>query len=291
MTQQSTGSDPDLQTTAPPLDDAAPAEPQGPEAILLQVGQALRRGREAQGLSTAELAQQLYMRAEQIEALEAADRSHLPEMVYVIAQTRRIAKSLGLDANALIEPLLDIRPGGQVAVAVPPAPAAGPLPATAQAPQPVRRPVAIGGAAPRSDRGPSRTPLAIGALLVALAGALLVLQPWKSGPQTATPAGGTATPSTGTDQAAAGGTPNGSLRLTAREPTWLEVKDGEGRSLYRGLFRGSSRFSLGQGLEILAGRPDLLLVERPGASAEPLGAIDQLRWYRIASNGQPIEPR
>ncbi len=274
MTQPSSSVPDPVSPDSPAAEASAAADP---EAVLQEVGRQLRQGREARGWSTAELAQKLYMRTEQVEALETADRNHLPEMVYVIAQTRRIAKSLGLDANAVIEPLLDIRPSA-AAPAVPRAPERA-RPVAAASPEP-RLPVAP------TRRGPRRAPLAAAALAVAAAGALLVLQPWKPSPWTGAPARSPAAPpqGAGASPTAAGGD---SLRLTAREPTWLEVRDGQGRSLYRGLFQGSSRFSLGQGLELLAGRPDLLLVERAGVAAAPLGRIDELRWVRFSADGTP----
>lgn len=265
----------------PPAPGAELPGPGDPEAVLLEVGKQLRQGREALGWSTAELAQKLYMRTEQVEALETGDRSHLPEMVYVIAQTRRIAKSLGLDANALIEPLLDIRPAAATpAIARPPeqprpAAAAGAPPRPAVW-EPSRVPVS-----PPAARAPRRAPLAAAALAVAAGAALLVLQPWKPAAWKTSPQASRSPSAPQEANPAATQEAGDSLRLTAREPTWLEVRDGQGRSLYRGLFRGSSRFSLGEGLELLAGRPDLLVVERSGAAPEPLGRIDQLRWYRF----------
>ena len=83
-----------------------------PEALsaLRCLGQALRQGREGQGLELAVLAARLNMGAEQIQALEEADASRLPEPVFVIAQARRIASSLAINIDG---PLQTLRASGQ----------------------------------------------------------------------------------------------------------------------------------------------------------------------------------
>ncbi len=83
-----------------------------PEALsaLRCLGQALRQGREGQGLELAVLAARLNMGAEQLEALEEADASRLPEPVFVIAQARRIASSLAINIDG---PLQTLRDSGQ----------------------------------------------------------------------------------------------------------------------------------------------------------------------------------
>ncbi|CAK6695879.1 helix-turn-helix domain-containing protein [Synechococcus sp. CBW1107] len=302
MTQNPRDSD----ATASAVSPDGPDAPPDPELILRSMGHQLKQGREARGLTTSALAEELYMRAEQVEALEAGDRAHLPEMVYVIAQARRIAKRLGLDANGVIEPLLDIRPGAhhpagsiRSATVEPQRPL---TPSSSAAPPVQARPAtqsstsaAVPGLTSTKLVGPTPVagspwvgrllPLAV--LLLALLGAGLAWQRWGSGGSK----GGDAIPAAGSgsqpaDQAKASST---SLQLSSREPTWLEVKDDKGNSLYRGLFKGSSRFSLGEGLEVLAGRPDLLMVERAGQTAEPLGRINDVLWYRFSAEGQRLE--
>ncbi|MEA5473881.1 RodZ domain-containing protein [Synechococcus sp. CCY9201] len=310
MTQNPRDSD----ATASAVSPDGPDAPPDPELILRSMGHQLKQGREARGLTTSALAEELYMRAEQVEALEAGDRAHLPEMVYVIAQARRIAKRLGLDANGVIEPLLDIRPGAHrparsassstvmpqhpvspSSSAVPQAQVhAGPATPSSPIQSSLTRPAVTGltstdpiGATPVGGSPWVGRLLPLAVLLLALLGAGLAWQRWGSGGFK----GGDAIPAAGSGsqpavQAKASST---SLQLSSREPTWLEVKDNKGNSLYRGLFKGSSRFSLGEGLEVLAGRPDLLMVERAGQTAEPLGHINDVLWYRFSAEGQRLE--
>jgi hypothetical protein len=68
------------------------------------------------------------------------------------------------------------------------------------------------------------------------------------------------------------------LQLTSSQPSWLEIKTKTGTTLFRGTFTGERSFPLGPGLEVLAGRPDLVRTQIGGGAAQPMGAIDQVRW-------------
>lgn len=70
--------------------------------IPASLGRALRTARENLGLSIAEVADQIKFAARQIEALEADDFQHLPEMTFVRGFVRSYAKILHLDAQALL---------------------------------------------------------------------------------------------------------------------------------------------------------------------------------------------
>jgi cytoskeletal protein RodZ len=69
------------------------------------------------------------------------------------------------------------------------------------------------------------------------------------------------------------------LVLNSLEPSWLAVRDAEGRELFEGTLTGEKRFPLGQGLDVRAGRPDLVRAAVGDRPAAPLGPIDQIRWY------------
>lgn len=70
--------------------------------VPASLGRALRTARENLGLSIAEVADQIKFAARQIEALEADDFQHLPEMTFVRGFVRSYAKILHLDARALL---------------------------------------------------------------------------------------------------------------------------------------------------------------------------------------------
>ncbi|WP_461564703.1 helix-turn-helix domain-containing protein, partial [Synechococcus sp.] len=78
-----------------------PSEPGG----LAAFGSRLRSARLAKNLNLEDLAAKLCMRPEQIAALEAGDRQQWPEDAFAIAQVRRLASSLGLEADLLVSEL------------------------------------------------------------------------------------------------------------------------------------------------------------------------------------------
>lgn len=84
-------------TEAPPvLDDPDAAGPAG-------IGLVLRRQREAYGLSVRDVAQQLRIRAVQLEALEDGRIEDLPGTVYCIGYVRSYADYLGLDGEVAVQ--------------------------------------------------------------------------------------------------------------------------------------------------------------------------------------------
>jgi len=85
------------ENSAPQGDDAAPA--------TMPLGKTLREARERLGLSVADAAGQIKLAPRQIEALEAEDFRHLPEMPFVRGFVRGYAKILQLDAQPLLASL------------------------------------------------------------------------------------------------------------------------------------------------------------------------------------------
>jgi len=244
-----------------------------PIAALQALGQALRQGREGQGLAIAELAQRLNMGQEQLQALEDGDADRLPEPVFVIAQARRVANTLAINVDA---PLQTLRESGgfrprpvKVAELAPQVEAPG-----AGRPWPVQ---AIG-----------RLALAAGLVAALGAGGTAGWQKWQrlqaSRPAEPEPANApqSAPPQTTAPQVSAPETPSSSeLLLISSQPSWLEVKQKGGASLFRGMFEGERRFPLGSGLQVLAGRPDLVQAQLGSEPPKPLGRIDQVRWQQF----------
>jgi cytoskeleton protein RodZ len=71
----------------------------------VSLGKALREARERLGLSVADVANQIKLAPRQIEALEAEEFRHLPEMPFVRGFVRGYAKLLQLDAQPLLASL------------------------------------------------------------------------------------------------------------------------------------------------------------------------------------------
>ena len=236
-----------------------------PEALsaLRCIGQTLRQGREGQGLELAVLAARLNMGTEQLQALEEADASRLPEPVFVIAQARRIASSLAINIDG---PLQTLRDSGQFQA----------------------KPIKVAELSQRAPTKPAQTSgrLAItAAILVALSGAGAAgWQQWQrhqarqTEPQAHPPLLTEITPVVRDRESGSDSLEPDQLQLTSSQPSWLEIKTKTGTTLFRGTFTGERRFPLGQGLEVLAGRPDLVRTQIGGGAAQPMGAIDQVRW-------------
>jgi hypothetical protein len=78
-----------------------------------------------------------------------------------------------------------------------------------------------------------------------------------------------------------------SITLSSVNHTWLEVKTLKGKQLFRGDFKGRNLFPLNEGLRVLAGRPDLVLVQVGSTAARPLGSISEVQWQTFAAPKAP----
>ena len=233
-----------------------------PEALsaLRCLGQTLRQGREVQGLELAVLAARLNMGVEQLQALEQANACRLPEPVFVIAQARRIASSLAINIDG---PLQTLRDSGQFQA----------------------KPIKVAKLTQRAPTRPVQTSgrLAITAAILVAAGAA-GWQQWQrhqsrpTQPQAQPQLLSEISPADRSKDRESGSLKPDQLQLTSSQPSWLEIKTKTGATLFRGTFTGERSFPLGQGLEVLAGRPDLVRTQIGGGAAQPMGAIDQVRW-------------
>ena len=248
---------------------------------LEALGSTLRDAREAQGLSLEALAARLNMGLEQLQALEAGNREQLREPVFVIAQARRVAGSLGVNVDGPIEALRR-NPAFHTKASAP---------ATKAAPHPLK-PAPHPQAAPPTPRLPLRPTLL--ALLVAggvTAGAV-ALQ--RSNLKLALPALPTSRPTAPVPPAAskppALQPQANTLVLTAKGRSWVEVSSSSGQTLFRGTLQGEKTFPLGQGLKVLAGRPDLVTARVGNSEPRLLGPIDQVRWLRFSPGATAPAP-
>ena len=249
---------------------------------LVVLGQSLRHAREERGLSATALAEQLRMGEEQLQALESGDPQRLPELVFVIAQARRVAAALGIDATPLVEPVKQLR------TTIKPSPA--PLSSSSE-PSGRQRPRARLSAQSYTNQPRSRSSsggalrwLGSLALLAGLGAA--GLWGWQQAPRLAAPQPKPAKPAPTPVQAKPkpkrAPVPT-ELTLSAAKPSWLTVRTAKGKVLFEGTFQGKRQFPLADGLELLAGRPDLVIVSQATGKGKPLGPIDQIRWMRFSA--------
>ena len=209
------------------------------------------------------------MGEDQLQALEQGDPQQLPELVFVIAMARRIATALGVEINALVEPLKQ---------------ESGRQPSRAQLiAQLIAQSYTEAAAARRSGGGRAIRWIGSLALLAGLAAAgvwgwqrapqlVAELLPKTTKPQTTTPPPAPAPTKVSTPA------PLPELTVSAAQPSWLAVRTAKGKMLFQGTFKGTRQFPLAGGLELLAGRPDLVQVSQGDQPAKPLGPIDQIRW-------------
>lgn len=243
---------------------------------LAALGRSLREAREAQGLSLQALASRLNMGLEQLQALEEGNRERLREPVFVIAQARRVAGALGVMVDGPIEalrrnPSFTAKP-------------ASPKPNhQAQPQQAADTPQATATSTAQLKR--NRVLLGL-AVVAGIAGAAIGFQRAQIHlklPKLPTIApSNPATPGVASAQdLQAKAKPADTLRVSARGRSWLEVTSLEGQSLFRGTFEGEKTFPLGSGLRVLAGRPDLVIVQVGNGPAKVLGPIAEVQWRRF----------
>lgn len=304
------------------------ADPTPPSPInipeLLELGKTLQSAREALGLSIAELASRLNMGREQLEALESGERQRLPEPVFVIAQARRVSGALKVDVNQLIESL---RHNPQFVAAAPTyasnaTSSASNVTSATSGGLPTAR-LGSSGSKQLAPQNPSpgqrhqqrswAGPLLVAVGLAAVGLVVGVRSGWRA-PQLKSPLPALPRPQAPHAatlaeaeklQTAAG--PGQSLRASQGDATdklvfvssgisWLEVQSVGGQSLFRGNFSGERSFPVGQGLRVLAGRPDLVTVRLGKGQPQQFGSIDQVTWrsFRVpapaGSAPGPLKP-
>lgn len=94
----------------------------------------------------------------------------------------------------------------------------------------------------------------------------------------------------GGGQAPSAPVPAGQLRLEASEPSWLEVRSLEGKTLYAAILKGRVQIPLGRGLKVLAGRPDLVRASQGSQAPQALGPIDRITWVVFEPSASNTDP-
>ena len=150
-------------------------------------------------------------------------------------------------------------------------------------------------------RWPARHRLALGAAALAALGAFgLVQRQWapanpqrnpaplgapQLAPQAPAAAGPIQETAPGSPAQAAGPARAQELLVIARGPSWIELRDRQGRTVYGALLKGRKRFNLGAGLSLKAGRPQLVQVQLGGRPAQALPPGRWWTWHRLQAPG------
>jgi transcriptional regulator with XRE-family HTH domain len=253
---------------------------------LASLGGRLRQERLRQQIELPALAQRLHMRPDQIEALETGDRGRWPEQAFAIAQLRRLAEALKLDPEPLVADLRELlskQPSDQPSLAASAVMRAGELRGNSQVPREEGRRDWISATAPPPK--PWLKPLALLALLgIGGIGAMLFLlrsQPKPAGLPSAAPRKQSLAkpPKPLQTPPKPGAT---SLQLSSKETVWLAVRElPNQKMLFQGNLSGVKSFPLGLGLQVRAGRPDLVQVQLNGQTKGVLGPIERIAWVTL----------
>ena len=277
-------------------------------------GAALMQAREQQGLSRAELADRLRMRADQIEALECNQQDRWPEDVFTIAQVRRLADALGVE----VEPLLEVfrlslkqRAAGSSAAAKAVMQASVQRSTPAPSREEGRRDwVSSKSSEKKNDPAEGGASWLLPGVLVlavlAIGGAglhrlasqgnlklpeLSNLPELPKLPALSLPGSNSSAESTAPEPEPVAPAPAPvpqelSVAISNDEEVWLTVKQlNNQKILFQGLFQGSRDFPLGDGLEVRAGRPDLVLVGLGDQPPKLLGTIEIIKWVTFKPPG------
>ena len=275
--------------------------PSNPGAVLLQARTAL-------GLSREQLAERLHMRPHQIEALECHQRERWPEAVFTIAQVRRLAAALGLDAEPVVEAFrADL--GQQSNEASPAAKAVfqlGRSEPTAHAKREegqrdwLHESKKDSKASPVKFQRPSWLVPSIGVVALLAIGGVAIGRnlPALQGQLAALPKLWPKSPAKPSPDAAVAATPKPqpkTLELSLSEPVWMSVRQLAGqKQLFEGLMQpGPHSFPLGTGVQVLAGRPDLVMAHIGDQPAKALGSIETIQWVTFkppVAAGSPTAP-
>ena len=132
-------------------------------------------------------------------------------------------------------------------------------------------------------RWPARHRLVLGAAALAALGAFgLVQRQWAPANPQRNPA-----PLGANQLAAQAGGPARAkeLLVITSGPSWIELRDAQGRTIYGGLLEGRQRFRLGAGLSLKAGRPELVQVQLGGGPAQALPPGEWWSWHRFQPPG------
>ena len=238
---------------------------------LVDVGRTIQERREALGLSAEQLAGNLHLGVEQLRSLELGDLQGLPEPVFIKAMVRRIAGHLKLDADALAEQLGTI--------------SSTPTRTTINITAP-----ASTAASPARERWSFMLPIVL--VIAAGGGGAMLLRTRTSMPPVqkpaemteepmATPAPKPSVPEAEPVSAAPSEPLASSLTISSREPSWIALRR-NGNLEFQGTLVNDRTVDDPESVEIYAGRPDLVMVKRPGGEAAALGPIDAVRWYRLS---------
>ena len=248
---------------------------------LASLGRVLKEERERQGMTSQAFADSLHMGKEQLEALENGDRDNLPEPVFICGMLRRVAQKLGLDPVPLVQ---QFQSQLHETKGAPAKRLSRDRSGSADAPQGEQASSAMG----RWIRTAAIPLVLVGVTAISA----IAFHGTRQQPEVVSTAATSdqtvpqPTPATNNDSALdaavdAENKTSGSISLVSSQPSWVSVRNRSREVLFEGTLSEPKRFESDQGLEVFAGRPDLVRFSDGDASPRALGSIDELRWYPL----------
>ena len=247
------------------------------------IGRILKQEREHQGLSCQSLAHSLHMGEEQLQALENGVWENLPEPVFVQGMLRRVAAKLGLDPTPLVHQfqsqLKEINSSSSRRF-IPDKLRHSDDPRRKQTASPVSRRLKT-----------AAIPLVFIAAITfgAIAfhinrqqGLQMAAEPLQTKAVVQAEPQVDSLPVVETIHEV-----SGSIAMMSSQPSWVSIRNAKGDLVFEGTLSEPKRFDSDQGLEVFAGRPDLVQVGYGAEAPRALGTIDQLRWYSLTPESSP----
>lgn len=229
---------------------------------MFDIGSSLREARLRQELEFSELEERTKIRPKYLRALEDERFDILPAPTYVRGFLRSYAEALGLDGQPFVDEYNSRFTVGED-----------------DAPLRARR-----APAPRSERGPRESRMAVAALVAIAIATALVIAAWKFGGPEGQKVPGLATSGSGQ---LAGSQAKGTARLAVRATegnSWMEVRSATGgKLLYSGtLERGQRQSFEGRSFQLALARPQNVVVRVNGNRVElPKGTTFVVTSQRV----------
>ena len=248
---------------------------------LASLGRVLKEERERQGMTCQAFADSLHIGKEQLAALENGDRDNLPEPVFICGMLRRVAQKLGLDPAPLVQQFqFQLRETNGV-------------PAKSVSRE---RSSSVDAQQGKQDSAPMGLWIRNAAIFLFLIGVTAVSAiAFRGNRQQPAAVSNMASQDQPVPQTTPGKDNNAAMNvavdgdnkipvpisLVSSQSSWVSVRNRSGEVIFEGTLNEPKRFEADQGLEVFAGRPDLVRFSYGDASPRVLGSIDQLRWYPL----------
>ena len=254
---------------------------------LASIGRVLKEERERQGMTSQAFADSLHMGQEQLEALENGDRDNLPEPVFICGMLRRVAQKLGLDPGPLVQKFQSQLRETKGAAAK----RVGRVRSGSRDAAQGQQDSAVIGRWIRNAAIPLFLIGVTAISTIAFRGirqqqeALSTLASEDQPVLQSTPA----IDSISALEVGTSGDNNspGVISLVSSQPSWVSVRNRSKDVIFEGTLSEAKQFEADQGLEVFAGRPDLVRFSYRDTSPRALGSIDQLRWYPLTTEPEP----